>query len=148
MLSLAPQSIKGVCIYCKFSTWLKKLYIFQTWDLVSPRQLSVLLYNNFLSDPYVMFVTQQKWASVDFSFGLQHISINMLMLNYYSYLPVSNLNKSALFCLQFFEFSKSVRLLVYMFAFLVSFFGTVIWLDALYDTYTLLCLIISWFYSM
>ena len=55
----------------------------------------------------------------------RNIIKNMLMLNYCSYLPVSNVNKCGLFCLQFFDFSKSIRLLGYV-AFLISFVSTVV----------------------
>ena len=58
-------------IYYKFST--PKVVHFS--DLRFSRStacsLWVIMYNNFLSHTYVMFVLQ-KWASVDFSFGQQH----------------------------------------------------------------------------
>jgi len=47
------------------------------------------------------------------------------MLNYCSYLPVSNVNKCGMFCLQFFDFSKSIRLIEYV-DFLISFVSTVV----------------------
>ena len=150
MLSLAPQAINCVSIYCKFSTWLKKLYIFQTWDLVSPRHAHYVFYCITISSLIHMLCLSCNKNEIAWIFHSdRNIIKNMLMLYYCSYLPVSNVNKCGLFCLRFFDFSKSIRLLGYV-AFLISFVSTVVdWMHGvIVSPSTSLYLTISWFYSM